>query len=206
MFKAIAALTGVALLGGCATTQKHLTQNQLGPYPTASAPPEKALSGVYKYTDKEGNTYFSNEPLPGTHLRLEWHRNSKPLVVENKQTADKLSRNRVDEVAQDLARVLEELDDRKRKLVLLETLIMERDLKSRRAQKQTDRVARNLELWRRGKGNGPKEADLIAAYRGTLKASVVEKRGEAPMTVYRTLDGVEYYYRSSELVALKRSK
>lgn len=38
--------------------------------------------------------------------------------------------NRVDEVAQDLAKVLAELDDRKRKLVLLETLIMERDLKS----------------------------------------------------------------------------
>jgi murein DD-endopeptidase MepM/ murein hydrolase activator NlpD len=38
--------------------------------------------------------------------------------------------NRVDEVVQDLAKVLAELDDRKRKLVLLETLIMERDLKS----------------------------------------------------------------------------
>jgi murein DD-endopeptidase MepM/ murein hydrolase activator NlpD len=38
--------------------------------------------------------------------------------------------NSVDEVAQDLAKVLAELDDRKRKLVLLETLIMERDLKS----------------------------------------------------------------------------
>lgn len=40
-----------------------------------------------------------------------------------------LRENRVDEVAQDLAKVLAELDDRKRKLVLLETLIMERDLK-----------------------------------------------------------------------------
>ncbi|MCF7983279.1 MAG: M23 family metallopeptidase [Thiohalocapsa sp.] len=37
--------------------------------------------------------------------------------------------NGVDEVSQDLAKVLAELDDRKRKLVLLETLIMERDLK-----------------------------------------------------------------------------
>ncbi len=37
--------------------------------------------------------------------------------------------NNVDDVAQDLAKVLSELDDRKRKLVLLETLIMERDLK-----------------------------------------------------------------------------
>jgi murein DD-endopeptidase MepM/ murein hydrolase activator NlpD len=35
----------------------------------------------------------------------------------------------VDDVAQDLAKVLSELDDRKRKLGLLETLIMERDLK-----------------------------------------------------------------------------
>ncbi|MBK1648517.1 M23 family metallopeptidase [Rhabdochromatium marinum] len=36
--------------------------------------------------------------------------------------------NRVSEVAQDLAKVLAALDDRKRKLGLLETLIMERDL------------------------------------------------------------------------------
>lgn len=41
-----------------------------------------------------------------------------------------LRENKVDEVAQDLAKVLAELGDRKRKLVLLETLIMERDLKS----------------------------------------------------------------------------
>ncbi|EIC21882.1 M23 family metallopeptidase [Thiorhodovibrio frisius] len=38
------------------------------------------------------------------------------------------SANRIDEVAQDLAKVLSALDDRKRKLGLLETLIMERDL------------------------------------------------------------------------------
>jgi murein DD-endopeptidase MepM/ murein hydrolase activator NlpD len=37
-------------------------------------------------------------------------------------------RNQVNEVAQDLAKVLAALDDRKRKLGLLETLIMERDL------------------------------------------------------------------------------
>ncbi|MBK5941034.1 peptidase M23 [Halochromatium roseum] len=41
-----------------------------------------------------------------------------------------LRENKVDEVAQDLAKVLAELGDRKRKLVLLESLIMERDLKS----------------------------------------------------------------------------
>jgi murein DD-endopeptidase MepM/ murein hydrolase activator NlpD len=40
-----------------------------------------------------------------------------------------LRRSNVDDVAQDLAKVLSDLDDRKRKLVLLETLIMERDLK-----------------------------------------------------------------------------
>jgi murein DD-endopeptidase MepM/ murein hydrolase activator NlpD len=40
-----------------------------------------------------------------------------------------LRRNDVDDVAQDLAKVLSDLDDRKRKLGLLETLIMERDLK-----------------------------------------------------------------------------
>jgi murein DD-endopeptidase MepM/ murein hydrolase activator NlpD len=40
-----------------------------------------------------------------------------------------LRRSSVDEVAQDFAKVLSDLDDRKRKLGLLETLIMERDLK-----------------------------------------------------------------------------
>jgi murein DD-endopeptidase MepM/ murein hydrolase activator NlpD len=44
-----------------------------------------------------------------------------------------LRANKVDAVAQDLAKVLAELDDRKRKLVLLETLIMERDLTSKSA-------------------------------------------------------------------------
>ncbi|KAA6186754.1 M23 family metallopeptidase [Thiohalocapsa marina] len=37
--------------------------------------------------------------------------------------------NRMDEVAQDLAKVLAELDDRRSKLALLETLIMDRDLR-----------------------------------------------------------------------------
>lgn len=41
-----------------------------------------------------------------------------------------LRENSVDEVAQDLAKVLAEIDDRKHKLGLLETLIMERELKS----------------------------------------------------------------------------
>jgi len=41
-----------------------------------------------------------------------------------------LRAKQVDGVAQDLAKILAELDDRKRKLGLLETLIMERDLKS----------------------------------------------------------------------------
>ncbi|MEA3640192.1 MAG: M23 family metallopeptidase [Lamprobacter sp.] len=41
-----------------------------------------------------------------------------------------LRENKVDEVAQDLAKVLAEISDRKRKLGLLETLIMERELKS----------------------------------------------------------------------------
>lgn len=41
----------------------------------------------------------------------------------------KARHHRADEVIQDLTKVLAELEDRKRKLVLLETLIMERDLK-----------------------------------------------------------------------------
>jgi len=49
-----------------------------------------ASADVYKYVDKDGNIYFSDEPLPGTHLSLEWKRTSKRLVSENKRESEKV--------------------------------------------------------------------------------------------------------------------
>jgi len=43
-----------------------------------------AIADVYKYVDNDGNVYFSDEPLSGAHLQLEWKRTSKRLVTENK--------------------------------------------------------------------------------------------------------------------------
>jgi soluble lytic murein transglycosylase-like protein len=47
---------------------------------------------VYKYVDTEGNIYFSDEPLKGARLRLEWKRTSKRLVAENKQQSEAMRR------------------------------------------------------------------------------------------------------------------
>lgn len=51
-----------------------------------------ASADVYKYVDKGGNIYFSDEPLPGVHLSLEWKRTSKRLVSENKQQSEEVQR------------------------------------------------------------------------------------------------------------------
>ncbi|HBG96371.1 MAG TPA: lytic transglycosylase [Chromatiaceae bacterium] len=53
---------------------------------------DSALADVYKYIDKSGNVYFSDEPLPGENLSLEWKRTSKRLVSENKKQSNKLRR------------------------------------------------------------------------------------------------------------------
>ncbi|WP_367115666.1 transglycosylase SLT domain-containing protein [Thiohalocapsa sp.] len=47
-----------------------------------------AVADVYKYVDKDGNVYFSDEPLSGAHLSLEWKRTSKRLVAENKAQSE----------------------------------------------------------------------------------------------------------------------
>ena len=51
-----------------------------------------AIGDVFKYVDSDGNVYFSDEPLPGKRLKLEWKRTSKRLVSENKQQSQKLRR------------------------------------------------------------------------------------------------------------------
>jgi soluble lytic murein transglycosylase-like protein len=40
---------------------------------------------VFKYVDSDGNIYFSDEPLHGAHLKLEWKRTSRRLAAENRQ-------------------------------------------------------------------------------------------------------------------------
>lgn len=93
--------------------------------------------------------------------------------------------NRVDEVAQDLAKVLAELEERKRKLMLLETLKMERDLKQQRL------------------GIGSAEQDVYDALGAPNRAAVVETLGEKPMMILE-YPGREFYIRSRKVVALKR--
>lgn len=56
--------------------------------------PSLAVSDVFKYVDGDGNIYFSDEPLPGEHLRLEWKRSAKRLVSQNKQQSETVQRDR----------------------------------------------------------------------------------------------------------------
>lgn len=51
-----------------------------------------ALGDVFKYVDNDGNIYFSDEPLSGPHLRLEWKRTAKRLVSENKRESEEVRR------------------------------------------------------------------------------------------------------------------
>lgn len=65
------------------------------------------VADVYKYVDKDGNVYFSDEPLTGAHLSLEWKRTSRRLVDENKQQSEAVRRRQ--EAA--MARVQARLDN-----------------------------------------------------------------------------------------------
>jgi hypothetical protein len=69
----------------------------------AGAPP--AAADVYKYVDADGNIFFSDEPLTGRGLRLEWKRTSKRLVSENKRQSDKVKREQDEAQARVAARV-----------------------------------------------------------------------------------------------------
>lgn len=68
--------------------------------------PPAAVADVYKYVDKDGNVYFSDEPLSGAHLSLEWKRTSKRLAAENKQQSEAHRRRQ----EQAMARVQARLD------------------------------------------------------------------------------------------------
>lgn len=49
-------------------------------------------SDVYKYRDAKGNTYFTDAPLNGARFRLEWKRESRGLVDENRKRLAGLGR------------------------------------------------------------------------------------------------------------------
>jgi len=66
---------------------------------------QTAIADVFKYVDRDGNIYFSDEALPGSHLSLEWKRTSKRLVNENKQQSDKVRREQEEVQARIAARL-----------------------------------------------------------------------------------------------------
>jgi soluble lytic murein transglycosylase-like protein len=49
---------------------------------------------VFKYVDAKGNTYFTDAPLKGTKYRLEWKRESRRLIEQNRQVLAALSPRR----------------------------------------------------------------------------------------------------------------
>jgi soluble lytic murein transglycosylase-like protein len=64
-----------------------------------------AEADVFKYVDADGNIYFSDEPLPGDHLRLEWKRTSTRLVAENKEQSQTVLRRQEEAMARIQARL-----------------------------------------------------------------------------------------------------
>jgi soluble lytic murein transglycosylase-like protein len=64
-----------------------------------------ACADVFKYIDKNGNVYFSDEPLSGSHLSLEWKRTSKRLVSENRKQSDEILRKQAEIQARIDARI-----------------------------------------------------------------------------------------------------
>ncbi len=61
---------------------------------------------VFKYVDSEGNIYFSDEPLHGKNLKLEWKRTSRRLAAENREQ----SKAELEQRARAMARVKARLD------------------------------------------------------------------------------------------------
>jgi soluble lytic murein transglycosylase-like protein len=54
---------------------------------------------VFKYVDKQGNVFFSDEPLTKSGLRLEWKRSATRLAARNKAQAAMLGQQQAAETA-----------------------------------------------------------------------------------------------------------
>jgi soluble lytic murein transglycosylase-like protein len=65
----------------------------------------RASADVFKYVDTDGNIYFSDEPLPGDHLRLESKRTSTRLAAENKGQSERERRRQEEAMARVQARL-----------------------------------------------------------------------------------------------------
>jgi soluble lytic murein transglycosylase-like protein len=70
-----------------------------------TALPLPLLADVFKYVDADGNVYFSDEPLAGEHLRLEWKRTSKRLVADNKEQSAAVRQRQEEAMARVQARL-----------------------------------------------------------------------------------------------------
>lgn len=53
-----------------------------------------ASADVYKYVDGEGNVMFSDQPLAGANLRLEWKRTATRLAADNRAQSEAVRRER----------------------------------------------------------------------------------------------------------------
>lgn len=51
---------------------------------------------VYKYVDHDGNVMFSDQPLAGRNLRLEWKRTARVLVAENREQSAAVRREQAE--------------------------------------------------------------------------------------------------------------
>ncbi len=55
---------------------------------------------VYKYVDADGNIFFSDEPLTGRSLRLEWKRTAHKLSSQNKKSSEAHRKQQAEAAAQ----------------------------------------------------------------------------------------------------------
>ena len=62
----------------------------------AALAPDNLSADVFKYVDKQGNVFFSDQPLTSTGLRLEWKRTATRLAAKNKKQTDTIRRKQAE--------------------------------------------------------------------------------------------------------------
>jgi len=58
--------------------------------------PAGVCADVFKYVDQHGNVFFSDEPLTGSGLKLEWKRTATRLAAQNREQSASLRRKQVE--------------------------------------------------------------------------------------------------------------
>jgi soluble lytic murein transglycosylase-like protein len=116
---------------------------------------------VYKYVDHAGNVFFSDEPLQGQRLHLEWKRSNKHLIIDNHHQSQQLSQQQRRLTAQQFeqrqARSVQILQQRHNRIVTVATTkpiqkkpaALSIPLAKRRAlyQQLIERVAQQHRVW-----------------------------------------------------------